>query len=80
MVIAGFYLIINLSVGGTSGWFPDEVGEKPWYDGSTSEFPLPDVLLAAHGVLDNISCDAGLCKGAGPVVRDVANEPTGPRV
>jgi hypothetical protein len=43
-------------------------------------FPCPDVLLAAHGVLDNISCDAGLCKGAGPVVRDVADEPTGSRV
>lgn len=25
-----FYLIINLSAGGTSGWFPDSVGNKPW--------------------------------------------------
>lgn len=29
-----FYLIINLSAGGTSGWFPDDVGDKPWYDNS----------------------------------------------
>jgi len=29
-----FYLIINLAVGGTSGWFPDNKGGKPWYDGS----------------------------------------------
>jgi len=29
-----FYLIINLAAGGTSGWFPDKVGGKPWYDGS----------------------------------------------
>ncbi|KAF8066799.1 glucan 1,3-beta-glucosidase [Lyophyllum atratum] len=29
-----FYLIIDLAVGGTSGWFPDEKGDKPWYDGS----------------------------------------------
>ncbi|KAJ7740917.1 glycoside hydrolase family 16 protein [Mycena maculata] len=29
-----FYLIIDLAVGGTSGWFPDEVGNKPWFDGS----------------------------------------------
>ncbi|KAG7444283.1 concanavalin A-like lectin/glucanase [Guyanagaster necrorhizus] len=29
-----FYLIINVAVGGTSGWFPDSVGDKPWYDGS----------------------------------------------
>jgi len=31
-----FYLIINLSAGGTSGWFPDGVGNKPWYDTSTT--------------------------------------------
>lgn len=29
-----FYLIISLAVGGTSGWFPDNVGGKPWADGS----------------------------------------------
>jgi len=34
-----FYLIINLSAGGTSGWFPDGVGDKPWYDtSSTAKF------------------------------------------
>ena len=31
-----FYLIISLAVGGTSGWFPDRVGGKPWLDGSAS--------------------------------------------
>ena len=31
-----FYLILDLAVGGTSGWFPDSVGGKPWYDGSNS--------------------------------------------
>ncbi|KIY71336.1 glycoside hydrolase family 16 protein [Cylindrobasidium torrendii FP15055 ss-10] len=29
-----FYLILNVAVGGTSGWFPDDIGNKPWYDGS----------------------------------------------
>ncbi|KAF4607361.1 hypothetical protein EYR38_001429 [Pleurotus pulmonarius] len=29
-----FYLVIDLSAGGTSGWFPDNLGGKPWYDGS----------------------------------------------
>ncbi|KAM6494910.1 glycoside hydrolase family 16 protein [Amanita muscaria] len=29
-----FYLIVDLAAGGTSGWFPDNVGGKPWYDGS----------------------------------------------
>ncbi|EPQ51586.1 glycoside hydrolase family 16 protein [Gloeophyllum trabeum ATCC 11539] len=31
-----FYLIIDLAAGGTSGWFPDNVGDKPWYDGSAT--------------------------------------------
>ncbi|CDO70155.1 Glycoside Hydrolase Family 16 protein [Trametes cinnabarina] len=29
-----FYLIMNLAVGGTNGWFPEGVGDKPWVDAS----------------------------------------------
>ncbi|KAI0771445.1 concanavalin A-like lectin/glucanase [Irpex lacteus] len=29
-----FYLIMNVAVGGTNGWFPDGIGGKPWLDGS----------------------------------------------
>jgi beta-glucanase (GH16 family) len=29
-----FYLILNLAVGGTNGWFQDTVAGKPWLDGS----------------------------------------------
>ena len=29
-----FYLIINLAVGGVSGFFPDGMGNKPWSDTS----------------------------------------------
>jgi len=29
-----FYLIMNVAVGGTNGWFPDGIGNKPWLDGS----------------------------------------------
>ncbi|KAF9075488.1 concanavalin A-like lectin/glucanase domain-containing protein [Rhodocollybia butyracea] len=28
-----FYLILSVAAGGTSGWFPDGVGGKPWTDG-----------------------------------------------
>ncbi|KZT63256.1 glycoside hydrolase family 16 protein [Daedalea quercina L-15889] len=31
-----FYLILDLAVGGTSGWFPDGVGDKPWLDASSA--------------------------------------------
>ncbi|XP_006456469.1 hypothetical protein AGABI2DRAFT_139213 [Agaricus bisporus var. bisporus H97] len=31
-----FYLILNVAVGGTNGWFPDANGNKPWYDGSNT--------------------------------------------
>lgn len=29
-----FYLILNVAVGGTNGWFEDGVANKPWVDGS----------------------------------------------
>jgi len=29
-----FYLIMDVAVGGTNGWFPDGAGDKPWLDGS----------------------------------------------
>lgn len=31
-----FYLILNVAVGGTNGWFPDGSGQKPWFDGSNT--------------------------------------------
>ena len=31
-----FYLILNVAVGGTNGWFEDGVNGKPWVDASTS--------------------------------------------
>ncbi|KAI4741754.1 putative beta-1,3-glucan-binding protein [Aureobasidium sp. EXF-12298] len=30
-----FYLILNVAVGGTNGWFADGASGKPWTDGST---------------------------------------------
>jgi hypothetical protein len=29
-----FYLVLNVAVGGTNGWFKDGVAGKPWVDGS----------------------------------------------
>ncbi|KAH7318592.1 putative secreted glucosidase [Stachybotrys elegans] len=31
-----FYLILNVAVGSRNGWFLDNVGQKPWLDGSTN--------------------------------------------
>ena len=31
-----FYLIMDVGVGGTNGWFPDGAGNKPWFDGSVT--------------------------------------------
>ena len=31
-----FYLILNVAVGGTNGWFEDGAGGKPWIDGSAT--------------------------------------------
>jgi hypothetical protein len=34
--MSAFYLIINVAVGGQNGYFPDNLGNKPWNDGSTT--------------------------------------------
>ncbi|KAK0462851.1 GH16 beta-1,3-glucan recognition protein [Desarmillaria tabescens] len=31
-----FYLILNVAIGGTNGWFEDGYGDKPWLDGSST--------------------------------------------
>ena len=31
-----FHLILSVAAGGTSGWFPDDIGDKPWHDGSVT--------------------------------------------
>ncbi len=33
---SAFYLVLDLAAGGTSGWFPDGLGNKPWFDESAS--------------------------------------------
>lgn len=36
MIIAAFYLILDVAVGGTNGWWPDGAGKKPWLNGALS--------------------------------------------
>lgn len=43
-----FYLIMNVAVGGTNGWFPDNAGGKPWLDGSLSKCSC-DVCSGVRG-------------------------------
>ncbi|KZV78260.1 concanavalin A-like lectin/glucanase, partial [Exidia glandulosa HHB12029] len=31
-----FYLILDVAVGGTNGWFPDGQGKKPWVNGAAT--------------------------------------------
>ena len=33
-----FFLILNVAVGGTNGWFPDGQGNKPWWNRAASAF------------------------------------------
>ncbi|KAJ6577945.1 concanavalin A-like lectin/glucanase domain-containing protein [Mycena capillaripes] len=41
-----FYLIMNVAVGGTNGWFPDGQGDKPWLNQAGS-CPYFDVFFLA---------------------------------
>ncbi|KAE9392055.1 hypothetical protein BT96DRAFT_1000756 [Gymnopus androsaceus JB14] len=34
LLLLEFYLILNVAVGGTNGWFPDGQEDKPWIDAS----------------------------------------------
>lgn len=67
-----FYLIMNVAVGSTNGWFPDNAGNKSWFDGSLSEQP-PSVLVVGTALLTFLcSGHARLCEGPKPMVRDLA--------
>jgi hypothetical protein len=33
-----FYLILDVAIGGTNGWFPDGAGNKPWLNGARGVF------------------------------------------
>lgn len=39
-----FYLILNVAVGGTNGWFPESQGDKPWLNGAGN--PQRDFIRA----------------------------------
>jgi hypothetical protein len=36
--LTAFYLILDVAIGGTNGWFPDGAGNKPWLNGAISEW------------------------------------------
>ena len=38
--LIAFYLILDVAVGGTNGWFPDGAGNKPWLNGALGAFIL----------------------------------------
>ncbi|TFK20537.1 concanavalin A-like lectin/glucanase [Coprinopsis marcescibilis] len=40
-----FFLILNVAVGGTNGWFPEQQGDKPWLNGAGN--PMRDFWRAA---------------------------------
>jgi hypothetical protein len=50
-----FYLILNVAVGGTNGFFQDNVGGKPWLDSS---------LNAMGGELREVRCSVSPREGS----------------
>ena len=72
-----FYLILNVAVGGTNGWFPDGIGDKPWFDGSLSAFLCLTVSCASSHRFHRR--DAGVREEPGRVERDVAHGRRRPR-
>ena len=69
------YLILDVAVGGTNGWFPDGAGNKPWLNGALC------VLLLTWGLTYHWPlymylnrCHANFRTGRGQVVQDMAFE------
>jgi hypothetical protein len=65
-----FYLIMNVAVGGTNGWFPDGAGGKPWLDQSGREYFESSVC--AHRPNSVLRRHERLCCRSGQVVRHLA--------
>ena len=55
MVLLAFYLIMNVAVGGTNGWFPDGADsgttKKPWLNGAISAY----LSVCVHASVTNRS-------------------------
>ena len=75
-----FFLIMNVAVGGTTGWFPDGQGDKPWLNQGQGE--LLFVFFCFFFLVFRQSWDdssyEGFCKGDSGVVRYLADEAGGP--
>jgi len=77
--LIAFYLILDVAVGGTNGWFPDGAGNKPWLNGALGVF-LPSSLQLGGVVLWLIT-NVYVCRryanfraSTGQVVQDMARE------
>src|SRR6266571_7524876 len=75
-IVLEFYLIMNVAVGGTSGWFPEGQGNKPWLDKAERELPI--LLLhssqLAHPVFPIHRPNARLCQSNSKMVPHLAFE------
>lgn len=52
--------MISLAAGGTSGWFPDGLGGKPWFDASSSAYSLLVVVDVLYYLRNNPSLAAAM--------------------
>ena len=84
--LIAFYLILDVAVGGTNGWFPDGAGNKPWLNGALGVFFLLlwtwlEVVTLTLGSLHHrplfiyaCRCHANFRTGTGQVVQYMAGE------
>ena len=72
-----FYLILDVGVGGTNGWFPDGK-EKPWYDGAQSMFHFL-TISPTQNVTTNLSnsCYGPVLEGPSLMAAHLASRPRG---
>lgn len=56
-MVLEFYLIMNVAVGGTNGWFPDGQGNKPWLNQDTRKSSI-NASAYANSCLHGYPLDA----------------------
>jgi hypothetical protein len=72
-----FYLILDVGVGGTNGWFPDGK-EKPWYDGAESTFHSLSIPLTQDATTHlSDSCYGPVLEGPSRLAAYLASRPRG---
>lgn len=68
-----FYLILDVAIGGTNGWFPDAAGNKPWLNGELGASDMLSLMICDNVLKSGRRCDAQVRPHTGRLVFHLAD-------